>query len=143
MQTIKTQIEINAPLEAVWNQLIDFKSYNQWNPFITQISGTLATGAYLAVTIHPPDGKPMTFRPRVISAIANQEFIWRGHLWIKGLFDGTHFFHLENLSNGKTKLIHGEHFSGLFVPIILKMIGDKTLKGFQAMNRELKKILEN
>ena len=37
--TLTTQITINASPEEIWTELIDFKSYPEWNPFINKIEG--------------------------------------------------------------------------------------------------------
>ena len=70
-----------------------------------------------------------------------QEFEWLGS-GLMGMFKGRHYFILEDLGNGQTKLIHGEKFSGLLSGLILKMIGDDTLKNFQKMNKALKEVVE-
>jgi hypothetical protein len=63
---------------------------------------------------------------------------WLGSLLIKGLFDGEHIFELEALSDGKTHFIHREEFFGVYVPILWWKFAPLTLRGFQAMNQELK-----
>ena len=60
-----------------------------------------------------------------------------------GMFKGRHYFILEELPNGKTRLIHGEKFSGLLSGLIMNMIGKETLNNFQNMNDSLKNRLEN
>ncbi len=34
MKSLETDIIINAPIDPVWNILVDFDSYPEWNPFI-------------------------------------------------------------------------------------------------------------
>jgi len=36
---IKTSIEISASPETIWKILTNFEDYENWNPFITKISG--------------------------------------------------------------------------------------------------------
>jgi len=79
----------------------------------------------------------MEFQPKVLVNLPEKEFRWLGHLWVKGLFDGEHFFQLEPVGEGHTHLVHGEKFTGLFSSLIVKMIGADTLKSFQAMNQAL------
>ena len=116
---------------------MNFDSYPKWNPFITAISGEPKLGKRLTVSINPPGGKGMTFKPTILSLESNKEFRWKGKLGISGIFDGEHYFILEFLENDKTKFIHGEKFSGLLVPLVGKML-DKTQKGFQLMNESIK-----
>ena len=137
MKNIQTEIVIHADLTKVWDVLMNFDSYPKWNPFITSISGEPKLGKRLTVTINPPGGKGMTFKPNILTLESNKEFRWKGKLGISGIFDGEHYFILEFLEKDKTKFIHGEKFSGLLVPLLGKML-DKTQKGFQLMNESIK-----
>lgn len=142
MKEIKTIIHIHAPVQIVWDTLMNFQDYSQWNPFIRGIEGHAETGKQISVTMLPPDfDKPMTFSPSVLKNESQKEFRWKGKLFIKGLFDGEHYFLLEKLPNGSTALEHGESFSGLMVPF-LKNTLKKTELGFQQMNMALKEICE-
>jgi hypothetical protein len=141
MKNIQTEILILADTAKVWDVLMNFDSYPKWNPFITSISGERKLGNRLTVSINPPGGKGMTFKPNILTLEANKEFRWKGKLGINGIFDGEHYFILEVLENDKTKFIHGEKFSGLLVPLVCKML-DKIHKEFQLMNESIKKECE-
>ena len=138
MKSISTSITINAPVTEVWEALMQFDAYPEWNPFVRQISGSASNGEQLHVTIQGEGQKPMSFQPTVLQSIPNREFRWKGKLFVKGLFDGEHFFKLESIGVNRTKLIHGEQFTGLMTTVLLKMIGESTQKGFIAMNEALK-----
>ena len=137
MKNIQTEILINTNITKVWDVLMNFDSYPKWNPFITSISGEPKLGKILTVSINPPEGKGMTFKPTILTLESNKEFRWKGKLGINGIFDGEHYFILEFLENDKTNFIHGEKFSGLLVPLVGKML-DKTKKRFQLMNESIK-----
>jgi hypothetical protein len=141
MKNIQTEILILADTAKVWDVLMNFDSYPKWNPFITSISGERKLGNRLTVSINPPGGKGMTFKPNILTLEANKEFRWKGKLGINGIFDGEHYFILESVDKDITKFIHGEKFSGLLVPLECKML-DKTQKGFQLMNESIKKECE-
>lgn len=137
MKSIKTNIIINASIEKVWETLMDFENHPKWNPFIQNISGNTEVGNTLSVSVQPPKGKGMTFKPIVLSNIPYKEFRWQGKLLIKGIFDGEHFFILERMDNNRTYFIHGEHFRGILVSLLGNML-EKTKEGFQYMNEALK-----
>ena len=99
-------------------------------------------GGKLAVTIQPEDKKPMTFTPVVLKNEKDKEFRWLGHLFVKGLFDGEHYFQLDAIGPNQTRLIHGEIFTGVLASVLLKMIGKSTLNGFRSMNEALKRQVE-
>lgn len=142
MHKIETQIEINAPAERVWSLLVDFPSYPRWNPFVRSIEGTLAVGQSLKVFIQPPGASGMRFRPTVLAVKPNSEFRWKGKLILPGLFDGEHYFQLENRVGGGVTFRQGEVFSGILVPLFRRALDGATTQGFIAMNEALKREAE-
>lgn len=71
------------------------------------------------------------------AAEPSAELVWRGSLPIPGLFAGRHYFRLEPAGGGACRLVHGEDFSGLLLPVMGGMLAD-TERGFHAMNAALK-----
>jgi hypothetical protein len=139
---LHTEIEIDAPAQAVWDVLADFAAYPAWNPFVKRIEGTLAKDARLRVQLQPPGGSAMSFRPRVIELEPGKRFAWLGRLGIRGLFDGAHRFEVIALKPDRTRLVQAEHFSGILVPLLRKQLDGKTRQGFEAMNEAVKRRAE-
>ena len=137
MRVLETHIDIDAGAEAVWAVLTDFAAFGEWNPFITSIDGPTTPGSRLEVTIHPPDGKPITLRPTVEVSEPNRRFAWLGHLGVRGVFDGAHEFILESNGHGGTSFTQRETFRGVLVPLVGSVLR-KTQRGFDAMNVALK-----
>ncbi len=142
MKHLTTEITIDAPVQKVWDALMDFESYPEWNPFIRKIEGAARVGEKLDNTIEPPGRKPMNFKPRVLAVKPRREFRWKGKLLIPGLFDGEHYFQLEEMGGEKTKFVHGERFTGLLVGMLWKSLKEPTTKGFESMNEALKERAE-
>lgn len=141
MKQLKTEIVIQARPEAVWAVLTDFEAFPAWNPFITSISGPQQVGGRLSVTIRPPGGQAMKFKPRVLTFDENRELRWKGQLLFPGLFDGEHYFLLQETADGQTRLTQGENFSGLLVGLFGRVLA-RTEQGFEAMNQALKRKCE-
>jgi hypothetical protein len=142
MKQLHTEIEISAPAERVWELLTDFASYPQWNPFIRNISGQPAPGERLEVRLEPPDGRAMTFKPKVLRAEPNRELRWLGHLLLPGVFDGEHSFTIEPLEDNRVRFIQREAFKGLLVPLFARSLESNTQRGFEEMNHALKERAE-
>ena len=138
---IETNIEIDAPTERIWALLTDFARMPSWNPFIRSISGNLAQGDRLSVFIAPPGKSGVRFEPTVLTVRPEREIRWLGHLFISGIFDGEHYFLLEPIGAGKTRLTQGEKFSGLLVGLLGGTLS-ATEAGFKAMNTALKREAE-
>ena len=136
-KSIKTEIIINAPKEKVWQILTDFPNYTKWNPFIVSIKGDLRTSGRLVNTL-ASGNKTFVFKPKVLSVVPDHYFDWLGSLFIGGLFDGHHYFEIDELSPNQVKFTQGEHFSGILSGYILKKIGDETRNNFIRMNAALK-----
>jgi hypothetical protein len=138
MKELRTEIEIKASAERVWQLLTDFAHFPQWNPFIRRAHGNLKLGQRLEVNIQPSGANAMTFRPTVLKAEPNRELRWIGHLLIPGLFDGEHIFTIEPLGANRVRFVQREIFSGLLVPLFAKGLDTDTQRGFGEMNQALK-----
>jgi putative acetyltransferase len=140
---IETTVLIDAPPDRVWETLTDFARMPDWNPFIRAISGPLQPGARLSVEIAPPGAPAMRFQPTVVGVTPGRELRWRGSLLVPGLFDGEHRFLLDPDGSGGTRLEHGESFSGVLAPLLLRGAAlEATRDGFAAMNAALKQVVE-
>jgi hypothetical protein len=74
----------------------------------------------------------------VCTLLPQREFRWSGTLLFARLFQGEHFFLLEPVSPQSTRLVHGESYTGLLVPLLRRQLERPTLQGFHAMNEALK-----
>ena len=136
--SISTEIEIAAPASVVWEELTDGTSYPEWNPFVKHLSGDLVVGNHINITIQSEGNAPMDFTPEVLAAEVDAEFRWVGKLGFRGVFDGEHYFILEETDQGTTILSHGESFRGILAYPLIALIGDDTRNGFELMNLALK-----
>ncbi|QLK25523.1 SRPBCC domain-containing protein [Natrinema zhouii] len=142
MDEIVTEIEIDAPPNAVWRVLTDFESYPEWNP-VMKINGESMEGERLEVQMAYENMRPMTFRPTVLIVDEPIEFRWKGRLFVPGLYDGEHRFVLTELDDGgRTRLTHAETFRGPLVGFINRRIGDDVEVGFNQQNEALKQQVE-
>ncbi len=101
-------------------------------------SGQLQTGQKIEVYLQPPGGSGMTFKPTLLNVEPNRELRWLGHLWVPGLFDGEHIFTIEPLDSDRVRFVQREEFRGILAPLLLRLIGQNTRRGFEAMNQALK-----
>jgi hypothetical protein len=138
---IRTEVEIAAPIARVWHTLTDFADYQEWNPFITQITGELREGANLTVRLSLPEGRDHEIQPRLLRCRENEELRWRGHLLFPGLFDGEHFFRLLEVEPNRTRFVQGENFTGVLVRFTGNTI-TRAARGFVYMNQALKRRVE-
>ena len=137
MKHLQTEIIIEQSIFKVWDVLMDFQAYPEWNPFIRSIKGLKQVDKQLQVDIRTLKGRNMRFEPIVLKYEKNDEFRWKGKLGIRGIFDGEHYFMVEERGAQQTRFVHGEFFSGLLVGIMGALLKD-TEKSFEEMNKALK-----
>ena len=53
--------EIDAPADFVWQVLVDYPRYPEWNPYTVQVSTTLDIGSPIDLTVPAMDGSAGTF----------------------------------------------------------------------------------
>lgn len=140
---IETSVIIDRNIAEVWEVFSDIGKYPEWSTFIEFIEGELNEGEKITVFIQPPDEDGMEFKPLILKYDDKSELRWKGKMFFSGIFDGEHYFKFESLSEERTRLIHGEKFSGILVPFLLPRIKENTLKGFNQFNAALKDRVEN
>jgi hypothetical protein len=142
MHEIRTSIDIEASPRDVWDVLMDFEGYHEWNPFILSIEGSPTVDRKIDVVLGIEGKKPMNITPTVTECSAPSRFAWKGSVGFKGVFDGHHQFELVPFEGG-TRLVHYEEFSGALSSLVLRWIRESTTRGFEEMNRALKGRIES
>jgi hypothetical protein len=133
--SLKTSIDIQAPSERVWSIVADVEHYHCWNPFFVRAAGALREGESLRLTMQPVGKDAQSFAPKVLEVTSGRRFVWRGRLFMPGLFDGKHVFTIERLDPSRTRFTQEESFSGVLVPFA--GLGPYR-EGWERMNHALK-----
>ena len=135
---LRTEIEIAASPQTVWQILTDLNRYEEWNPHIPEAAGELREGSRLTVRIEERDGSSMTFRPTVTRVVPSSELRWLGRLFLPRVFDGEHIFEISALGSDHVRFVQRENFRGLLVLPFWNKLNTETRHGFEAMNAAIK-----
>ncbi len=54
MREIRTEVDIAAPMDAVWRVIADFDAYARWNPFMPEVHGEPRAGTKARIRVVPP-----------------------------------------------------------------------------------------
>jgi hypothetical protein len=141
-RTIRSAIEIRAPLETVWRILTDFAAYPEWNPHIRHVRGLPVAGSRLTIRSQPPGGRTVVLRPIVVTWQPPTELRWRGTFISRRLFTGEHGFRLEQLDDSRVRFHQDETISGLLVPFYARLRLPGTRTGFAQVNEALRERAE-
>ena len=137
MKELRTEIEIQASPESVWQALTNLDQYPEWNPFIHHAVGKAQVGQNVDITFHS-GSKEMTLHCTVIKVEPNHELCWKYHVMLPGLFSGEHRFTIEPMGANRVRFIDLEIFNGLLVPLQARDIDTNSKRGFEEMDQALK-----
>lgn len=137
MREIRTEVQIAAPPEAVWDVVSDFARYGEWNPFMPSVEGEARVGASLRLRVEPPGKRANGITARVLAVEAPRHLRWRGGVVNDWVFSGTHVLELEPRDGG-TRFVNREEFRGVLAPLLLRFLGSSLPAGYASMNEALK-----
>lgn len=139
--TIDTEVEINAPIDQVWQVFTDFPNWEAWNPFIRAIDGDVTPGNEITETIQLIWQIPIKVKAQIVE-FEPYRLVWTGHILSKEFGSGIHQFEVIALDENRTLFIQREVFEGIFVkatwPIFRKVVTTK----FDNMNEGLRAYIE-
>ncbi len=142
MREIRTEIDIAAPKDKVWDILTDFENWHGWNPAVKKVVGKAGLNESLTITMRgKTEGSEHSYQPIFQEFRPNEYFRFRAYMKAKILFTNDKICELQETDTG-VKLIHIEQFRGLMV----MMMWGKMEKGVTMMlnmiNKALKKKAE-
>ncbi|KAK0216142.1 hypothetical protein IW262DRAFT_199880 [Armillaria fumosa] len=160
--TVSGSAIIDAPIETIWKNLLDFKGYKEWNPFvrdqkITDSSGnilpdqTIAEGKYVHICpVHlTPSLEDVPFYKRSSAFVVctaldhdNHRVAWRTTL-PRWLLDAERWQSCTVEPGGKVKYESIEVFKGVLAYFVRFFVGQKLINGVGAMAKGLKTKSEN
>ncbi len=141
VKTVQREIIINAPAEKVWAALTTFALYQEWNPFISAITGKASVGERLRVKAKLPGLPEIAFDATVKSSLFPVELEWQA-IFLKGVFEASHSFTIERLAVGECRFLHAEQFSGILSAAVLFLLEERFCEGYRLMNEALKARVE-
>lgn len=136
MKELRTEIEIQASPEKVWQILTNLDQWPEWNPFIHHAIGKAQVGKTVEITFRSAS-KEMTLHCTVVNAEPNRELRWKYHVVLPGLFRGEHSFSIEPMGTNRVRFVDREIFNGLLVPLQAKDIDTHSRRGFEEMDKAL------
>jgi hypothetical protein len=142
VKEVRSEIDINSYPESVWRILIDFATYEQWNPFINKIVGLPTKGSKIDIYIETSSGKNRKYSPRITKVEEGHELRWFGKSSLPGFLNAEHIFTIEELQPERVRFIQREVFDGLLTRVFGKGVDTDIRQGFQDMNDALKKRAE-
>lgn len=139
MKGYHTTSVIAAPPARVWEVLTDFDAYPEWNPLVGSARGRAAPGARIVVHLTPLG---RSYRPRITVWEPPRRLAWSTWEVLPFLLTSVHYFRLDPISDGGTRLHHGERFRGLAAPLLGRFLLDRMHQAFTHHDLALKQRVE-
>lgn len=136
---VRTEIELDAPIDKVWALLADVENYGDWNGIFRFSRANLKPGGrgILWAKVGAPFQVPLPVKFQVVDE--ESELRWQGGFG--PVVHGSHYLQLEALPNNRTRLVHGETFSGIVIDATWKAIAKGLPGAYKAFNKKLAQAL--
>jgi len=145
-------VEINAPITVVWDIMIDFDKYPEWNPLNRFFKLDSKAEPNHTVTFGPcwgpydqADGEPLPdadFTQHETITVC-EENCCLAYAVISPEINAERVQYISTLPNGKTRYHTYERMSGPFSPATRRDLGDKIIAGFTVNGLALKERAES
>jgi hypothetical protein len=140
---VRAEIEIDAPIERVWDILHDLPSYEEWNPFTPKVESTLQVGdpIHLHVRLRSPR---LTHRVEFVTALEPlRKMCWNMKMGARFLLYAERCQTLTEIAPGRIHYITEDRFSGWLTGLVMRLFGDAMQRGFTDCAVALKKRAES
>ena len=127
---VEKSIEVEAPPDKVWEELIDVKKWPEWKSFVPKTRvcegyECVTTGAKIKMSLEVGGPASVPLSVRITEFKRPGLLAWEGGL--KGVFHAVHSFELKDLS-GKTRLTSKEVFTGALLPLVRLIVTEQDLE---------------
>lgn len=136
--TVRVETIISAPRRAVWDVLVDFARYPEWNPFTVGVATTGRIGDPVLLDVKL-GGRRLRMRERMRVYEPERRVGWGLYLAGGVLLDCTRVQELEDAAEGSTRYACHESFRGLSVPIFFGLTRAAMQEGFEANAEALRR----
>ncbi|SDP39900.1 SRPBCC domain-containing protein [Lentzea jiangxiensis] len=127
-------VEIDAPAAFVWDVLLDYPHYPQWNPYTLAVATTLAVGSPIDLTLPRPDGSEGTWVSREFVRVVEPPRLLRYDTGdtFPGLL-GTRDQVITPLPAGRCAYRTFETFTGRYAGAVFEAQGEYVKRGFDSV----------
>lgn len=140
---IATEVAVQASPDAIWNALIDFAAYPEWNRFLKSVRGQAAADAVLEVDLQFY-GKPVEKKTGTVTGfIAPKYFSWAWkHKFGAWFLAAEHVFRIKTTDSGKVIFFQEMYYTGLGLKFRRREIEHMIKLSLEKLNDDLKTRVE-
>ena len=141
MREFSIGIEIAAPASSVWEVLVDFQSYSDWNPMLSVCHGTLHEGSDLLFELAGEQDARRSVHARIDRIEKERALVLSRSVFHPLFAHLVHSFELVTPSESRTRFTQRWQCSGVLVPVLWTRFTAGMAK-FEAFSSALKHRVE-
>lgn len=111
-KSVHTEVIIPSAPEKVWQVLTDIERYQEWNPAINLVKGTLKVGNKVTYHFQETESKGANIASEVIEITPYTHLNHKGGIWGVITFDQHYYLEPHELG---TKFVIHEDYTGIYV----------------------------
>jgi uncharacterized protein YndB with AHSA1/START domain len=136
-------VEIAAPAAFVWDVLVDYPNYPEWNPYTVKVETTLEIGTVIDLHLPARDGSGGTFVNREFIRVVDPPHHLRYDTGeeIPGVF-GVRDQWITELGPDRCAYYTTDTISGKYADKVIELTGDWIKAGFDSVAHALKERAE-
>ena len=139
---VRAEVEIDAPIERVWQILTDIDRYGEWNPFTPQAETTLEIGDPIPLHVRLV-GERLVRRVERVTRNEPYTLGWDMKMGARFLLYAERVQVLTAVDQNRTHYKTEDCFTGWLRPLVLGLFGKAMERGFVDCALGLKKAAEN
>ena len=147
MKLVRSEIEINAPAQKIWNIIIDFEHYPEWNTFTPRLGvKRIVVGEEFTLDCQMTEKQLLKDEHEAFLVYEPEKYkiSWgtsrtRGRPGIKSF----RWQICEPLDDRRTHFINYEEFYGVLAPVVNLLYSKKLQRAYDRYCRALKKRAES
>jgi uncharacterized protein YndB with AHSA1/START domain len=138
---LATEVEIAAPPREVWDVLVDFQGYAQWNEWLPELRGEAVEGGRATAKVWL-NGKLRRARHRVLQVDAPRVLCWRDAGATTWFVWARRCRFVSELADGTTMFREELTLNGTFVDAAIRRYGEALQRGLEREAESLRRRVE-
>jgi hypothetical protein len=140
---VRSEIDIDAPAERVFDILADVDRYGEWNPFTPEVTSTLRLGDPVDMRVRLRPGRPLSRQVETVTANERpRRLCWGADIGARFLVRADRCQELTAVGPDRTRYVCTDRIRGWLAPVVMRFYGEAMQRGFDDCARALKKRAE-
>ena len=139
---VRAEVDIDAPIERVWQILNDIDRYAEWNPFTPKLETTLRIGDPIHLQVRLV-GERLTHRLEWITRNERYSLGWEMQMGARFVLHAERVQVLTAIDESRTHYMTEDCFSGWLRSLVVGLFGKAMERGFRDCGLGLKKAAES